>query len=125
MSKRRILIEVEIEEGESLDPRFSIDPRMMYEIVPVDPKLSGSVELVCKRSEMRTLIEKLDKTGSSSSSTYSSRRIYDEPDREASDILKDTAYKLLGGLGTPVIDTIAEAIEDIVAPERARRERGR
>ena len=52
----------------------------------------------------------------------SSRRIYDEPDEEASTLLEDAANNI-GGLGTPVIKSIVEAIEDFVAPDRVHNKR--
>lgn len=123
MAKKRILIEVEVEEGDSLDPSYTYNPRVIFELNPIEPGIEGNMEIVCKRSEIQSKLAKYDRTGMQSSATASSRRIYDEPDEEASTLLEDAANNILGGLGTPVIKSIVEAIEDFVAPDRVRNKR--
>lgn len=120
MEKRRILIEVEVEEIESLDGAYGIDPKMLYEITPVDFELEGNIELVCRKSMIRSKLARLDKTGISTSQGSSTRKIYEEPEQEASDLLRDASDKLLSGLGRPVINTIIDSLEEIIMPNRVR-----
>lgn len=126
--KRKILIEVEVEEIDVLEEGYGFNPKVLYEITPTSPELRGeSIEIVCRRSEIHGKLSSMDKTGVSSTNgrLSSDRAIYEEPSKEASGLLRDAAYKILGGFPAPAIDAIIDTVEEAVMPRRKREELGK
>ena len=123
--RRKILIEVEVEEIDVLEEGYGYNPKVLYEITPTSPELRGeSIELVCRRSEIHGKLNAMDKTGMASSNGRLStdRAIYEEPSKEVSSLLRDAAHKILGGFSAPAIDAIIDSVEEAVMPSRKRTE---
>ena len=117
---RTIWIEVRVEEVDSLEPGYVYDPKTSYELVPVEKEIDGSIEFVCRRSQLTSLLNRLDKKSTVSTGTVTSRAIYGEPEEEAGALLRDAAKKLLSGFSAPALDAIVDSIEEAVMPNTVR-----
>ncbi len=115
---RIITIEVRVEEIERLDPAYMYDPKIQYELTPVDDDLDGEIEFVCKRSHLGSVLARLDR--GSRAGGASSKAIYGEPEEDVGDLLRDAADKALSGFSIPAISAIVDSVEEAVMPERVR-----
>ena len=120
---RTILIEVQVEEIDSVDPGYVFDPKTAYELTPVDRELDGSIEFVCRKSQIRGMLARLDKRGVSSGAGSNTRAIYGEPEDHVGTLMRDAAHKTFGGFNIPALDAIVDSIEEAVMPTRVKQRR--
>jgi hypothetical protein len=119
---RRILIEVDVEETDSIEPGYVFDPKMSYELTPVDSELEGSIEFVCRRSQLNLRLSRIDKRHQVNTNTsVSGKTIYGEPEEEVGHLVRDATHKLLTGFNIPALDAIIDSIEEAVMPNTVRK----
>ena len=122
---RTLLIEVVLEGGDRIDSDYSFNPEMSYELEPTHPDLDGTIEFVCRKSDLAGFLNRIERRGSTSSGRSTSKAIYAEPDEEVGEVLKEAADTVLGGFGNPAIDAIIESIQESIMPNTVRNKRKR
>jgi len=117
---RTILIEVQVEEIDSIEPGYSYDPKIAYELTPTDGTVDGSFEFVCRKSQLESTLRRLDHSHKIVANRVSTKAIYAEPEEKAGKLLRDAAHKMLTGFNIPALDVIVDSIEEAVMPDRVR-----
>ena len=120
---QRIFVEMEVIENGPMDDGFEFDPKICYELVPIEPGLSGGFDFVCRRSELKRKLRELDQydeiVSKEVKSNRTSRQIYGEPEEDVKGLLDDFSDRVLG-FKNDSFKELTTAIDELLRPSRYR-----